>query len=74
MVNLRYQKVKRKTTLTKFFLSYKWGVPHTYIQEMKQRGNYQIEIPLADIPSGLYHCVLFLDMEKIDLKKMIINK
>jgi len=47
---------------------------NTLSQDTKQHGVYQIEVPLANISAGLFHCVLFVDGENIDSKNLIVNK
>jgi len=46
---------------------------NTISQEKKQRGFYQIEVLFANMPAGLYYCTLFIDGEKTDAKKLIVN-
>jgi len=38
-----------------------------------QQGNYQIVVPLENITNGIYNYTLFINGEKTDTKKMVIN-
>jgi len=42
-------------------------------QGTKRVGSYHIEISLVGLPAGMYHYILFVDGEKADAKKLIVN-
>ena len=39
----------------------------------KKAGNYRTEISLTALPAGVYHYALFINGEKADAKKMMVN-
>jgi hypothetical protein len=45
----------------------------TLPQGTKKEGTYRIELSLAGLPAGMYHYVLFINGEKADAKKLIVN-
>ena len=42
-------------------------------QGTQKPGSYRIEISLAGLPSAMYHYILFVEGEKADAKKLIVN-
>ncbi|MCL2041999.1 MAG: T9SS type A sorting domain-containing protein, partial [Bacteroidales bacterium] len=42
-------------------------------QGTQSAGSYRIEISLVGLPSGMYHYILFVEGEKADAKKLIVN-
>ena len=42
-------------------------------QGTKKEGSYRTVISLAGLPSGMYHYILFIDGEKSDAKKLIVQ-
>ena len=45
----------------------------TLPQGTKKEGTYRIELSLAGLPAGMYHYILFINGEKADAKKLIVN-
>ena len=46
----------------------------TLRQGTLQYGVYQVEVSLADVPSGIYQYVLFVEGERSDAKKMVVGR
>jgi len=42
-------------------------------QGMLKKGGYQTKISFAEFPAGIYHYVLFVNGERTDAKKMVVN-
>jgi hypothetical protein len=42
-------------------------------QGTKKAGSYRVEVSLVGMPTGVYHYVLFVEGEKADGKKMVVN-
>ena len=42
-------------------------------QGTQKPGSYRIEISLVGLPSAMYHYILFVEGEKADAKKLIVN-
>jgi hypothetical protein len=42
-------------------------------QGTKKEGSYRTEISLVGLPAGMYHYILFINGEKADGKKLIVN-
>jgi hypothetical protein len=45
----------------------------TLPQGTLDKGNYQTKVSLANLPVGMYHYALFVNGERTDTKKMVVN-
>jgi len=48
-------------------------VMQTLSQGKQQPGSYQAKVTVSGMPAGIYHYALFVNGEKVDAKKMVVN-
>jgi photosystem II stability/assembly factor-like uncharacterized protein len=69
---LRYQLID-KQLITVELLDNRGGLYKTVLWETQQAGEHQVNLPVQEIPSGIYYCRLKAG-QQIEVKKMVVKR